>query len=102
MDNKFFMEKFYALSTRALVRRLEYCCLDKASWTDWISNFWRVSKLTNGWYIFLFLEEVDVIRVLEGRWLIGENSLVLCRSWVGFDPEYSRVLKWVVYVSFQP
>ena len=49
--------------------------------------------------MFIFLEEGDAARILDGLWLVGKVSLILCWWWVDFYPGLSRVLKrhlWVL------
>ena len=36
-----------------------------------------ISLLSNGWIVFVFLEEEHCSRILEGIWRIGGSSLVL-------------------------
>ena len=58
-----------------------------------------VSRLSNGWYVFIFLEEAYAIRVLNDLWLIDKESLMLWRRWSGFDPCRLKMCKkhlWVL------
>ena len=84
------MEKFLSLSVRSPVGSLEYFHMDKEGWIVWIAKMWKplldyapiVSHLSNGWVVFLFLEETDVAKILTRPWLIDKGSLVLWR-WGG-------------------
>ena len=58
-----------------------------------------MSRLSNGWFVFMFLEDGDALRILDRRWLIGKGCLVLSRWWLDFDPELFKVHKrhlWVL------
>ena len=101
------MEKVSSLSARSLVGRLEYCLMEKEGWLICIARMWKpllcyaptINSLSNGWYVFIFIEEAHAIRVLNGLWLIDKGSLMLWRRWSGFDPGLSKMCKrhlWVL------
>ena len=81
------MERVTSLCSRALVGRLEYCRMDKASWVNWVSENWKslfdyiptIKLLSNGWIVFVFLDAEHCTRALEGIWRIKKGSLVLGR-----------------------
>ena len=81
------MERVSSLCSRALIRRLEYCRMSKATWVEWASEHRKplfdyiptISLLSNGWIVFVFLEEEHYSRILDGIWRIGKGSLVLGR-----------------------
>ena len=102
-----YMDRVSSLCSRALIGRLEYCRLNKASWVDWANDYWKplfnyiptISLLSNGWIVFVFLEPEHCTRALEGIWRIGKGSLVLGRWHSNFDPLRERVTKrhlWVL------
>ena len=82
-----FLDRVSSLCSRALIGRLEYCKMDKASWVKWASDNWKplfdyiptISLLSNGWIVIVFLDEGHCTSVLEGIWRIGKGSLVLDR-----------------------
>ena len=95
------MERVSSLCTRALVSRLDYCRMNKASWVNWASENWKplfdyiltISLLSNGWIVFVFLDVDHCSQVLEGIWRIGKGSLVLGRWHTKFDPLRERISK---------
>ena len=68
-----FMDRVTSLCSRALVGRLEYCKMNKASWVSWASENWKplltylptISLLSNGWIVFVFLEADHATLILN-------------------------------------
>ena len=106
LGHDIFMECVSSLCTRALVSRLEYCRMNKAAWVEWASEHWKqlfdyiptISLLSNGWIVFVFLEEEHYSRILDGIWRIGKGSLVLGRWHSKFDPLRERISKHHLWV----
>ena len=69
-----FMDCVTSLCSRALVGRLEYRKMNKASCVSWASENWKplfdyvptISLLSNGWIVFVFLDAEHCTWVLEG------------------------------------
>ena len=69
-----FLDRVTTLCSRALIGRLEYCKMDKASWVCWANEHWKplfnyvptISLLSNGWIVFVFLEAEHCSHVLDG------------------------------------
>ena len=101
VGNEIVMDNVQSLYCWALLRTLEYCRLKKDGWLDWISKNWNpllnytptIGRLSNRWFVFLFLEDSCTMCNLECLYLIGKGSLVLSQWWVDFDPIQSRVSK---------
>ena len=94
LGHDIFMDRVSLLCSWALVGRLEYCKMGKAAWVNWATDHWKplfdyiptISLLSNGWIVFIFLEEAYCNHILEGIWRIGAGSLVLGCWHSHFDP----------------
>ena len=79
------MDRVTELCSRALIGSLEYFSLKKEEWVDWTTTHWKpilnyvstISLLDNRWLVFVFIEDSDVIRILNSLWTIENGSLVL-------------------------
>ena len=96
-----YFNRVEALSSRALIGRLEYASLDKKQWFEWASEKWKplltyvpaISLLVRGWIVFVFLEDGHTTSLLNKIWRVEKGSLVLDRWHVHFDPVRERVKK---------
>ena len=85
LGHDIFMDRVSLLCSGALIEKLEYCTMGKKDWVDWAIEHWKplidyiptISLLSNCWIVFVFLEEAHCLRILEGIWRIGSDSLVL-------------------------
>ena len=67
------MERVGNLCSMDLIGRLEYCSMGKKEWLEWALQYWKplltyvptISLLSNGWLVFVFLEDDHASRILE-------------------------------------
>ena len=72
LSRDIYMDKVEALCNRSLVGRLKYCKMEKEDWVEWTTQHWKplinyvptVSRLSNGWLVFLFIDGNDASKVL--------------------------------------
>jgi hypothetical protein len=78
-----------------LVGRLSYIYLCKVALLEWVHSTWRpllgykpkIVFLTKGWFDILCKSPEDMTLLLEHKWVLGRNSLMLKHWSLAFNPD---------------
>ena len=105
------MDRVSILSKRALVSKLFYAKVPKARLSVWIQDFWkpvlgycsRVSLVSNHWFIFHFMSEEYLLKILSSPWILNRGFLMLKRwapSFSPFSESFSKRFMWMLLLDF--
>jgi hypothetical protein len=101
------LEETVSMALCSLVGRISYRHLCNTNLETWMDKTWRpilgyvpsLSHLGQGWLYFLFNSPEDSTTILERLWTLDNNSLMLKRWRVSFDPSQDYFLHrhlWVL------
>jgi len=100
------MDRVSSLSKKALVGKSFYTRFHKAQLV-WMQDFWklvlgyctRFGLLSNHWFIFHFLAEEDLLKILNSPWIIN-RGVIMIKHWVlEFNPlseSFKKRLLWML------
>lgn len=111
IDSGVNLDRIELLSHRGVVGRIEGTKKSQDELVEWVNVHWTpifclspcTSLLSRGWVAFIFPNEELIQLILEQTWLIKEDSLVLKRWHINFNPltEQMRIRHlWVLLSEF--